>query len=148
MRKRYKVVSLLPENDIKVRGSNKIVKLLAVKVSFLILFSFYYSTISFFPHQHLIGDSFIVHSHPYKKDCNGNTSHTHSTKEIQTIYTLSVFLTTTVIISLILGKIILLLLRNLNFISCYKSVAVTSTSGYNRLRPPPTHYYFFSSVLL
>lgn len=128
---------MLSENKINVEGHTKLVRLLAIKVSLLMLFSFYYSTISFFPHQHLIGDSLIVHSHPYKKDCNGNASHTHTSKEIQTIYTLSVFFTTTIIVSVILGKILFILLRNLDFKNHYKSVVVNSICGYNRLRPPP-----------
>lgn len=59
---------------------------------FLLIFSAYYTSITFFPHAHRHANSTFVHSHPYKKDCNGNASHTHTQSEIELIAVLSLFI--------------------------------------------------------
>ncbi|MDD2437005.1 MAG: hypothetical protein PHG27_05435 [Massilibacteroides sp.] len=58
-------------------------------ILFLILFVFYYSGITFFPHAHVHNHTTIVHSHPYQKDSQGNPTHTHNKTEFALIAVLS-----------------------------------------------------------
>ncbi len=61
----------------------------------LILFLAYYSSITFFPHSHIVDGVTIVHSHPYNpfsKECP--TKHDHQKSEYVLIQLLSYFVTT------------------------------------------------------
>lgn len=118
-------------------GYNKIEKLLAIKIAILVLFAFYYSSIAFFPHRHIIGESVIVHSHPHKKDSQGNPSHTHSKQELQVIQALSAFFITTTIVPCVTVKPVLCLVRKDLFISHTTNKIITFLKSDNKLRAPP-----------
>lgn len=81
---------------------------------FLMLFLFYYSGITFFPHAHTHNHSTFVHSHPYKKDCNGNANHTHTKAEVLLIAGLSNLLITASVFIVVLAVLATLFCRNLS----------------------------------
>ena len=57
-----------------------------ISLLLLILFSCYYSGISFFPHTHIVNGGQIAHSH-----LGGSSSHSHSDAQIKLIEFLSQF---------------------------------------------------------
>ena len=59
-----------------------------ISLLLLILFSCYYSGISFFPHTHIVNGGQIAHSH-----LGGGSSHSHSDAQIKLIEFLSQFCT-------------------------------------------------------
>jgi hypothetical protein len=63
---------------------------------FLILFLAFFGSTNFFNHTHIVDGDTIVHSHPYKKDKNGNPTHQHSTKGYLLIHIIKNFTTTAV----------------------------------------------------
>lgn len=76
----------------KMRG-DKLVLCLS-KAGLLLIVLFYLGSISFFYHLHQIGETTILHSHPYKKSCDGSPLHSHTKSELQLIQHLSEFNTT------------------------------------------------------
>ena len=52
----------------------------------LSLFLAFFVSISFFHHTHIVDGNIIVHSHPYKKDSNGNPDHSHSSASFVLIH--------------------------------------------------------------
>jgi hypothetical protein len=59
----------------------------------LLFFLGYYSSITFFPHTHIVEGKTIVHSHPYNPFSGDNPSnHHHSKNEFVLIHILSHFL--------------------------------------------------------
>ncbi|HOG18929.1 MAG TPA: hypothetical protein PKW37_00610 [Salinivirgaceae bacterium] len=66
-----------------------------VKHLLLILFLAYYSSITFFPHSHIVDGVTIVHSHPYNPFSEESpTKHNHQKSEYVLIQLLSYFVTT------------------------------------------------------
>lgn len=61
------------------------------KFGLLIVTVLYLGSINFFHHIHKIDDTMILHSHPYKKGCDGKPAHTHTKTELQLIQHLSAF---------------------------------------------------------
>ncbi|MFA6126498.1 MAG: hypothetical protein WC699_04265 [Bacteroidales bacterium] len=61
----------------------------------LVLFSFYYVNITFFPHSHVVGNMVITHSHFYGGTITTTSqpTHTHSSSTLVIIQELSLFLT-------------------------------------------------------
>jgi hypothetical protein len=67
----------------------------------LILYLGYYSSITLFPHAHIINGVTIVHSHPFNSDNGRSASNSpHNGKELQLINLLSEFFTTALSISI------------------------------------------------
>jgi len=59
----------------------------------LVLFSFYYANITFFPHSHILGDQVITHSHFYGGiTTSAHPAHSHSDSSLAIINDLSLFL--------------------------------------------------------
>jgi len=60
-----------------------------IKYVQLILFAFYFSSITFFPHTHIVDGVKIVHSHPYRSGQGDHPAeHRHSNKEIILIHSI------------------------------------------------------------
>ena len=53
----------------------------------LVLFSWYWSSVTLFSHEHVIDGERIMHSHPL-----ASSSHTHSSSQVQTISYMAIFL--------------------------------------------------------
>jgi len=60
----------------------------------LVMFTFYYVNITFFPHSHQVGDKIITHSHFYggRITTTSQPVHAHSNAELVIINELSLFL--------------------------------------------------------
>ena len=82
-----------------VRGSKRIAGIL-----FLTIFSFYYVSVTFFPHTHVVDGVTIVHSHPFRSLPDKTPAH-HDHSE--TAFILIHFLSTILIASTIVNAGIL-----------------------------------------
>jgi len=61
------------------RRDFKYYKRQATGLFFLILFAGYFSSVTFFPHTHVVEGITIIHSHPYKSlPGNGSSGHSHT----------------------------------------------------------------------
>lgn len=58
----------------------------------LLFFMGYYSSITFFPHTHIVDGKTIVHSHPYNPFGDNPSNQHHSKNELVLIHVLSHFL--------------------------------------------------------
>ncbi len=68
-----------------IREANK-----TVRIVLLAIFTFFYISVTFFPHSHIVNGVTIVHSHPYKKLPDKTPlSHSHSNSEFLLIELLS-----------------------------------------------------------
>lgn len=105
-------------------------------ILFLSIFVFYYTGITFFPHVHRYGHEILVHSHPYKKDCNGNPNHTHTNVEIILIAGLSNFTTTAIVLSALMGILSVVLYRN-PYVHVANAVSLGNYKKLFNLRSPP-----------
>lgn len=107
-----------------------------LKTMLPIVFVSYFCCITFFTHSHVINGVTIVHSHPYKADTNGDTSHEHSGTELQLINALSVFYAAGAIIPFILlallGKP-----QKMNFAGIVYPAYARRIEPHHKLRPPP-----------
>lgn len=108
---------------------------------FLIVFAFYYSGITFIPLAHTHGDSNLVHSHPYKKDSQGNAGHTHTTAEFVLIAGLSHFISPDLAPSASI-TVAELVLSSLISAKVQSKIQVDAFKEQFYLRPPPTSLSF------
>ncbi|WP_163320049.1 hypothetical protein [Dysgonomonas sp. 520] len=97
----------------------------------------YFSFSSSFPHTHIINGVTIVHSHPFSKDADGKSSHSHTMSQVHLIHVLtSFFVTTDIIVAYTLG----LLALNAGKIveAIYNFIYIVQKNSFCRLRPPPS----------
>lgn len=94
-----------------------------------ILFVGYVSNVSFFTHEHKVGDAVIVHSHPY-----ASSSHTHTSTAFTTLSVISHFNT----LQQFVYKAITIDMQLLGVLESIVEIFVESTSvAVNLLRGPP-----------
>ena len=74
----------------KMRIKNSAYKTI-LKIAFLAILISYIGSTTFYNHTHIIDGERIVHSHPFTKNDNGESSHKHTSNEIQVIRILSAF---------------------------------------------------------
>lgn len=102
----------------------------------LVVFLAFYASITLFPHVHHIGNEYIVHSHPFKKDSKGNpVGHSHTKGQLRVIHLLSSFISTCITIA-IAHKVIRTLIAVFE-ISQYKSFLQAKEFNIYLLRAPP-----------
>lgn len=65
-----------------------------LSILLLVLFMGYYVGGVAFPHVHKVGDTLIVHSHPYLPTSQGAAGHTHTAAAFSTIAVLTGFVAT------------------------------------------------------
>lgn len=70
---------------------NEGIKTTILRIIFLVIFSLYTCSITFFTHTHIINGVTIVHSHFYTTDDEGKPIHKHTGAEIQLINNLSTY---------------------------------------------------------
>jgi hypothetical protein len=106
---------------------------------FLILFLGFFASTTFFNHTHIVDGDTIVHSHPYKKDKNGNPTHQHSTKGYLLIHIIKNF-TTTAVASTLFGTI---LVKSIHEIPSGKSSSIVHQLPLspNIFRGPPVRIF-------
>lgn len=114
--------------------NKKFKSVLRIFLPALLILFFVFTTA--FPHVHIMDNVAIVHSHPYKKDCNGNPTHTHTWSQIYLIQALSNYQITTVIIFFVLLGITLLK-YTIVFTPVYRFFQQKNNTDLYRLRPPP-----------
>ncbi len=96
----------------------------------LLLFSLYWCSITLFTHSHVLNGAIIVHSHPFKGQ------HSHTTAQFETIFFLSLILTT----GEIFHSFCLTVWRSLIAILCTEYIPAAPNSRQPqaiRLRAPP-----------
>jgi hypothetical protein len=112
-----------------------------IKYLIIIFFSGYYSSISFFPHSHIIDGIKVTHSHIYNPfNQEEIPDHQHTQNEILVIDMLSHFVTTTIIVLISFGIVVFFhvktpIKKNHEFVSKFFFVCS------NGLRAPPLNFH-------
>lgn len=104
-------------------------------IFFLVIFTGYYASITFFYHTHITLGETIGHSHPYKSGADGNPVHSHSEKGYLTIHLLSGLTFSLVVFTFGIKKITLLLYEFPD--SPTQVIATDTTYRLALLRAPP-----------
>lgn len=99
----------------------------------------YLSSISFFYHSHDTGNTIVTHSHPHHTDSNGNTKHSHSKSELQSIQDLSIVETADIAIPVLTFDFLALYAITLSQKN-YQQIIYISLKENFRLRPPPASF--------
>jgi hypothetical protein len=102
---------------------------------FLILFLGFFGSNTFFTHSHIVDGNTIVHSHPFKKDQNGNPTHQHSAKGYLLIHIINNF-TALAVASILFAVALLKFLYEISS-GCASSFACRLSISPNSLRGPP-----------
>jgi hypothetical protein len=102
---------------------------------FLILFLGFFASTTFYYHTHIENGDTIFHSHPYKKDKNGNPNHHHSAKSYLLIHIIKNFKTTNVA-SILFAVALLKLIYEISSGHTSSFAYLLSISPYS-LRGPP-----------
>lgn len=108
----------------------------AAGIVFLLLFACYYSGISFIPLAHTHENSTYVHSHPYKKNCEGEANHTHSQAEYELIALISYFIGSGTLFS-VAAVLFFLLLSGVILLFEESNIPLGKTVRSKALRAPP-----------
>lgn len=118
---------------------NKGIKAHVIRIAFLLIFSIYACSITFFTHTHIINGVTIVHSHFYTTDDEGKPTHEHSGAEIQLINNLSTYFSFALIVIPILLGLKRIVVHILTVISDCEHPK-NELLRISRLRAPPAHY--------
>ena len=110
---------------------------------FLILFLGFFTSTTFFNHAHFVDGNTIVHSHPYKKDINGNPIHQHSAKGYLLIHIIKNYVSLAVA-NIIIALVLLKLVPKI-FSGCTSSFACQLSKCPISLRGPPAWLRWFNT---
>lgn len=110
--------------------------MVAGKAGLLSVLVLYLVSVNFFYHMHENGNIIVVHSHPYKKNCDGKPAHKHTNAELQLIHSLSSYETTKLAVTVLDFTVFETVTEALS-VKPATPLKLNSPEGSLFLRPPP-----------